>query len=356
MKTLLSMPNNLKKIFLSGLVMFAVVTSGISQCTNTAAWSTETAPTVPNSATIYGQYAGEYGTWLSLVAGTQYVITSSIVTDYLTVRQGTPGGTAVAYGVQPLTYTATTSGTYYIHCNVSLLCDAQSAARDITMTAVSSSAPGPANEQCSGAIAVAIPSSTSGTTVGAQPEAPAPPTCITTYDNSNGVWYTVTGTGNPITASLCGSGWDSKLHVYTGSCGTFTCVTGNDDLGPACSTSDASVRWCSVSGTTYYILVSGYSTYSGAFTLTMSQLVLTPAITPTSPSVCTGNSITLTATGPGTFTWNPGSGSGANFTVSPTATTTYTCTATDAASGCTGTATVSVSVNPSPTVTVTPSS
>ena len=55
------------------------------------------------------------------------------------------------------------------------------------------------------------------------------------------------------------------MQVYTGSCGAFTCVAGNDD---ACG-AQSRVNWTGVSGVTYYIYVYAFTvgdTYS--FTLT----------------------------------------------------------------------------------------
>ncbi|MCX6310179.1 MAG: glycine-rich protein [Bacteroidetes bacterium] len=110
------------------------------------------------------------------------------------------------------------------------------------------------------------------------------------------------------------------------------------------------------------IVVSAGST-SGSITVTANnscgsslptQLAITihalptVAISPASPSVCLGSSITLTASGASTYAWSSG-GNSAAISVSPTTLTSYTVTGTDAF-GCVNTASVSVSVNPIPTV------
>jgi hypothetical protein len=85
----------------------------------------------------------------------------------------------------------------------------------------------------------------------------------------------------------------------------------------------------------------------------------TMSVTPSSASICTGNSTTLTASGVTSYTWVPGTGlnttTSASVTASPTVTTTYTVTGKDGAN-CTQTKTVTVTVNPLPTLTISPSS
>lgn len=103
-------------------------------CNNTVANGTATAPVAPATSMITCQNAGEYGTWNSLVAGTYYEVTSTVATDFITIRQGTPGGVVVASGTQPVTFNAAVSGTYYIHVNTDNSCGTQTACRDITMS------------------------------------------------------------------------------------------------------------------------------------------------------------------------------------------------------------------------------
>jgi len=91
-----------------------------------------------------------------------------------------------------------------------------------------------------------------------------------------GVWYTLTpGASGMITISTCGSGFDTVLAVYTGSCGSLSPVTGacNDDNGPACGGTTASVAFSGAAGTTYRILAGGYSGASGNLRITASNSV-----------------------------------------------------------------------------------
>ncbi len=130
----------------------------------------------------------------------------------------------------------------------------------------------PANDDCSGAIGIACDDTVTGNTSDATSD--GAPFCSTS-PGSKGVWYTFLGTGDEINLSLCGSSYDTKINVYTGSCGSFSCVTGNDDF---CGTR-SEVTFASAPGTTYYILVSGFNASSGSFTLDVSCTPIIPGCT-----------------------------------------------------------------------------
>ncbi|MCB0793071.1 MAG: T9SS type A sorting domain-containing protein [Flavobacteriales bacterium] len=120
----------------------------------------------------------------------------------------------------------------------------------------------PPNDDCASAIAVSCNSVTLGSTTGATFDADALASCGTT-SGAPGVWYTVTGSGGDMTVSLCGSSYDTKLHIYTGSCGGFVCEGGNDD---DCGL-QSQVTWASTAGTTYTIHVFGYGVATGNFVM-----------------------------------------------------------------------------------------
>jgi len=146
---------------------------------------------------------------------------------------------------------------------------------------VSNGPPPPANDACANAIAIGCNSQTNGTTVLSAIDTEAG-TCVTALTTSGGVWYTVPGWDGPMTADLCTNGaFDSKIGVFTGSCGALTCVTGNDDFCGA----NASVSWTGASGTTYYILVTGFGANTGTFTLTTRC--------GTNNAACTENGLTM---------------------------------------------------------------
>jgi hypothetical protein len=136
----------------------------------------------------------------------------------------------------------------------------------------------PANDECDGAIAVAIPSLTSGSTTNATHSGQQD---CSVYSTAPDLWYSITGNGNTVTAKLCDNtpnpgyaSFDTVLEVYCGGCAAFPngsfCVTGNDDNCVGGTNSVAStVNFCTEPGQTYYIRVGGYYTYSGTFTLSV---------------------------------------------------------------------------------------
>ncbi|MCY2958911.1 MAG: lamin tail domain-containing protein, partial [Planctomycetota bacterium] len=89
--------------------------------------------------------------------------------------------------------------------------------------------------------------------------------------NRRGVWYAVAGSGNRLTASLCATVpvFDSVMLVFGGTPDSLVQVAGNDD---ACG-SLSSASWCSVSGATYWVFVSRFTTTpsTNAFSLTISD-------------------------------------------------------------------------------------
>ncbi len=128
--------------------------------------------------------------------------------------------------------------------------------------------PPPANDNCSGATLVNIPSNTFSSTVNATVDSSVP-TCGFSLVNAQGVWYRVVGNGRTLTASLCSgsTSFDTKISVFCGNCGLLTCIAENDDdCGSA-----SQVEWCSENGRTYYILVHGYNGQVGTFFLQMTS-------------------------------------------------------------------------------------
>ncbi len=69
---------------------------------------------------------------------------------------------------------------------------------------------------------------------------------------NDGVWYTIVGDGNQLTVNVLPTAWDVELAVYTGSCGSFTCVT-SANLNPSAGAEE--VTFTSSLGETYYINV-----------------------------------------------------------------------------------------------------
>jgi hypothetical protein len=151
---------------------------------------------------------------------------------------------------------------------------------------------GPANNLCAGAITVSCGNVVNGTTVGAT-NADGPATCVTTLNTAPGLWYRITGTGDNVTASLIGSAYDTKIGVFSGSCGALVCVTGNDDFGGL----QSQVTFPSVAGTDYYIYVTGFGTAAGAFTLTLTCAPPPPPPCASAIAIACGDVVTGTTVG-----------------------------------------------------------
>ncbi len=88
---------------------------------------------------------------------------------------------------------------------------------------------------------------------------------------NDGVWYTLVGDGSNISVTVTPTAWDAKIAVYTGTCGSFTCIADTDN-GLVGNTE--TVSFTSTAGTTYYINIghpSGAADFAeGAFVLEIS--------------------------------------------------------------------------------------
>jgi len=130
-----------------------------------------------------------------------------------------------------------------------------------------------AGDTCDIALPIACGGSETGTTVGAT-SLGEPSPCGGVTAGAPGVWYNFTGNGDLITASLCNSSFDTKIQIYSGTCGTLTCVDANDD---ACAF-QSEVTFVSTNAVEYYIYINGY----GASDVGAYQLDIT-CVTPPPP-------------------------------------------------------------------------
>jgi Secretion system C-terminal sorting domain len=269
--------------------------SAKSQCLFTSAFGTATINPSGAVVTISTcSFAGEYSTINGAVNGQTLRFTSSVATDFITIRSGTSNGPVVAFGVTPLVFSNTFTGTLFAHWATSAACGSQAACRTTTVQCTNCTVSAPPNDLCTAALPIACAGSVTGTTVGATID--AVPTCVTTLNTAPGVWYTFVGTGQSVTLSTCppGTAYDSKIGVFTGTCAALVCVTGNDDF---CGL-QSQVNFPTVLGTTYYVLVTGFGTATGAFTLRMTCAAAIPndACTGALPIPC-GGSVSGTTVG-----------------------------------------------------------
>jgi len=130
------------------------------------------------------------------------------------------------------------------------------------------------NDLCTSPISLLSGVPYSGDSTGATDEDNTAPNCGITFGLSKGVWFTFnSGTNNRVTVSLCGTtGWDTVLRLFSGSCGSLSCVTSDDD---GCSIQSVINNLVIVPSTTYYVLLSSYLDY-GSFVITMTLSLYAP--------------------------------------------------------------------------------
>lgn len=138
----------------------------------------------------------------------------------------------------------------------------------------------PINDYCGHATPLTYGSSVTGTTFGTTQRDDPRTTCSVggtgTPSATPGIFYSLAGNGQTVTVSTCSGPTaafgDTKLFVYSGSCGNFTCVGNNDNvLTGGCGTNPAAsaVTFATVNGTMYYVYVQ-YAQGSGAVGLRVS--------------------------------------------------------------------------------------
>ncbi|MFY7669285.1 MAG: hypothetical protein ACOVQG_11095, partial [Crocinitomicaceae bacterium] len=214
---------SLVTILLQGFFAFS---SG--NCTNTTAFGTATAPTNTSAVTISTcNYQTEYSTINSIVAGNTYVLTNSCG-GYITVHSGSNSGTVVAQGNSPLTFTATTSGTYYPSWNTSSNCGTASNCCTTTIQCTS----------CGGSGTTGCANTSSFGTATA-------PTSNTTTTISSCNYQTEYSTINSIVAG--------NTYSLNSSCGGFVTIHSGANNGPVVASGNAPLSWTATTSGTYYV-------------------------------------------------------------------------------------------------------
>ncbi len=126
------------------------------------------------------------------------------------------------------------------------------------------SQPGPANDNCSGAIAVSNGLNGPFDTGLATTSTPAWPCAIGGTD----LWYryTASGSGSMTVDTCTGTNYDSAVEIFSGACAGLTSLGCNDDACGLASTVTVTVT----AGQVYYIRVGGYASAAGTFQLNIS--------------------------------------------------------------------------------------
>ena len=255
----------------SGVSTPSASSAVVSQTAPTTAASAVTfSPTLANSATISwtsgsggrryvvvntaNSFTNPVGTADVVVAGTAYTSGERIVYDgtgtSVTVTGLVPGTTYYARVFEYNRCTGTPNVNYY---NVNTATNNPSSLAYVN------------NDDCANAITLnscsGAPQTLTATTVGSTADPYID--CGATGDlaSQRGIWYRYIGDNSNVTINTCNAtGYDTRLTVYSGSCGSFTCVAGNDDMSPACPAASfrSEVNFNAMAGTTYYVYVHGY--------------------------------------------------------------------------------------------------
>lgn len=105
---------------------------------NTTQFNQQAMPIMQQPTMAITQHpSGQYAHWYNGFQNDQYIATSSISTDYLTVRFGQPQGALVSQGTQPVSFNGPSTGSYYIHVNTNGNCGNDNQLRTITVSRVS---------------------------------------------------------------------------------------------------------------------------------------------------------------------------------------------------------------------------
>ena len=261
----------------------------------------------------------EYSVVSGIQNGRNYTV-SAIGNDaaapaYITVRTGSQAGAIRVQGLSPVSFTANNNDNVFIHYNVDAACATATVCNTAAITcntctpvldclgvpngpalpgtACNDNNPNtindvyqanctcagtiaPANDLCAGAININCGGTATGNTANAS--ADIAPFCGASDGTGGGVWYRhIATSNNTVRASLCGSTFDSQIRIFSGSCGVgLVCVAGNDDNFTACASSASEVEFSAVAGTQYWILVHGWSSAVGNFTLNLTCNVVVP--------------------------------------------------------------------------------
>jgi len=104
--------------------------------------------------------------------------------------------------------------------------------------------------------------------------------CVTPVGTAGQVWYVYTSPVNLSSVSINTEGntnFDTQIHVYTGSCGNFSCIGSDDDSGTGTL---SSLIFNAQPNTAFYIRVGGYAAFAGNFQLNISCQITTGIIAP----------------------------------------------------------------------------
>ncbi len=246
-----------------------------SQCSGGSSFASVTAPTTGTATTISTcNWAGDYNTISGITAGSNYTFTST-GGACITIHSGSPTGPVVAFGSGSVTFTAASSGTYYMTINVNCSgCGTGSTCLTTTITC-NSCAAGPCSSITNiGGCGIGFVQTTSGSSSFIST------LCATATPGLEMIYsYTATSTGNYSinVASITGGG-----VVFGWKAQSAGCSGTGWNCGAAVSTPGTYGTIALTAGTTYLFVVDATSTAS----TTVNFSLTCPAGGPTTASEC----------------------------------------------------------------------
>lgn len=264
--------------------------TGNPVCTNTSSFGSATAGTTNTPVTISTcNWQGDYSTVSGIVSGNTYSFGYSLG-GWITVRIGTSNGTVAVSGNAPVTWTATTSGTVFVHYNTNSACGTASLCGTSTVTCTSCAAPPSGCTNLSG-----------------YPAAFNAPTTNTTYTIATDQWQEEFNQVDNVTA---GSTFQSSFSL-----GGFITVRFGTYNGTVVASGNSTLTWTATTAGSYFI---HYTVDNACNTATLngtSTLTCTSCANPTPPAndlVCNAIPITCnqTLSGQTTNATNSGTGEG----------------------------------------------
>jgi len=134
------------------------------------------------------------------------------------------------------------------------------------------------NDNCADAMLIGDCNTTiTGSFFGAAADGLTSNCVVNVNPNTKGLWYRLVGDGLPVMLHTClDSDGEAGIIVYSGSCGSEVCITGN---AGACG-SGSQVNWVTTAGEEYYVFVYPFSStgYGYDFTLSIIGGVQCPSV------------------------------------------------------------------------------
>jgi Secretion system C-terminal sorting domain len=283
------------KALLSFFFIGLIYSISYSQCTNASAFGTVAAPTTITPVTISTcSFQSEYSTITGVVAGSIYQATVSSA-SCITVHSGTPGGPIVASGPSPLNFTATVSGTYYLHYNTNCACGLASTCVTTTIACTSCGAVTPCTTTTNIAgCGIGFILSTTGASSFVSNICSPTPGLESIYS------YTATSTGNysinvtGITGGSYAFGWKLSSAGCSG--------TGWNCIGTMAAPG-STPTFAFVAGTTYLFLIDAMQTTASTLNFQLTCPVGAPTTAgdcPIAVNVCSSAAFAIDPNGFGT--------------------------------------------------------